>query len=94
MKLFLSDQAIKCLINGQTHPDFNPYSIGSLIKRLRPEIPDCDLVCICQVKRILYEGVDSIINLLINMQPHLLEDLADAPPPKMMEIMLQIEKAA
>jgi hypothetical protein len=82
----LSIEAIKCLINGQSHRDLTPYAVGSLIKKFKPHLKDRDLACVCQVKRFLHEGGDSVINLLINFYPHLVEGIAEFEPPTMRQI--------
>ena len=84
MNLVLSIEAIKCLINDQRHRDFNPYSVGSLIKEFMPHLSYSDLACVCQVKRHLYEGKESVVNLLI------LDGMADNPPPTMAEIKKRV----
>ena len=90
MNLVLSIEAIKCLINDQRHRGFNPYSVGSLIKEFMPHLSYSDLACVCQVKRHLYEGKESVVNLLINLRPELLDGMADNPPPTMAEIKKRV----
>ena len=86
MNLYLTLEAIKCLVNDQRHRGFNPHAIGSLVKEFMPHLSYSDLACICQVKRYLYEGEDCVINLLINLRPDFLDGIADNPPPTMEEI--------
>ena len=86
MNLYLSIEAIKRLMHYQYHCDFNPHSIGSLIKEFKPHLSYSDVCCASQVKRHLYEGEDSVVNLLINLRPEFLDGMADNPPPTMRQI--------
>jgi hypothetical protein len=86
MNLVLSLEAIGCLINGQSHRDLNPYAVGSLIKKFKPDLSDSDLACLSQVKRFLHEGEDCVINLLINLYPNLVEGVTEFGPPDMRQI--------
>ena len=86
MNLVLSLEAIGCLMNVRPHPDFNHYAVTSLMKKVKPEIPDVDLECLCQAKRLLYEEKEGVIDLLINLLPDLWEGWDYKAPPTIAEI--------
>ena len=79
-------------MNDQRHPELNHYAVASFMKQVKPELKDLDLECICQKKRLLYEGEESVINLLINLFPDLWQGWSYKPPPTMNEIEEELSK--